>query len=145
VTSISSSLGLFGGQTGSLSVVINYNNGQVSGFATGGLQAGWNGAAAASVSTGFVYGNLRPNNSGFSGDFVTGYGSGPVFGGYGSFGNGISVFGASAGANLTGGAGGGANFTKTTNPHQFSLAVGSLFTTLLDNAHSFARRLICHQ
>ena len=71
--------------------------------------------------------------------------SGPVFGGYGSFGNGVFVFGASAGANLTGGAGGGANFTKTTNPHQFSLVVGSLFTTPLDNALSFARGLVCHQ
>lgn len=145
VTSVNGSLGLLGGQTGSLSVVINYQSGQVSGFATGGLQVGWNGGAAASASTGFVYGNLGPNNDGFSGNFVTGYGSGPVFGGYGSFGKGVAVFGASAGANLTGGAGGGANFTKTTAPCQFSPAVGSLLTTPLDDLLGLAKGLACHQ
>ncbi len=142
--SLNGSLGLLGGQTGSLSVVINYQSGQVSGFATGGLQVGWNGAAATSVSTGFIYGNLGSNNGGYSGPFVTGYGSGPVFGGYASFSNGVSVYGASMGANLTGGAGGGANFTETTAPHQFGPVVGSLFKTPLDNILSLAKGLACH-
>jgi hypothetical protein len=43
VTSVGGSIGGIGGENASLSVVINYNSGRVSGFVTGGLQAGWNG------------------------------------------------------------------------------------------------------
>ena len=61
---VSGSLGLIGGQTGSLQMVVDYDTGEISGFATGGLQVGWNGGASASVSAGLIYkssgGQFRP-------------------------------------------------------------------------------------
>jgi len=63
-------------QTSDLSVggeiVINYNSGQVSAFAYGGAQGGWNGGASASVYSGYVYGldnsngNYARGSSGFN-------------------------------------------------------------------------------
>jgi len=142
VTSVGGGIGGIGGQNGSLSVVVNYNSGQVSGFATGGLQVGWNGIAQASVSTGFIYGALGSNNSGFSGSFTTGSGSGATFGGYGSFGNGVQVYGGSLGASLTG-ATGTLSRTATSSPLQFGNILGSLAVTPLDNALSLARQAVC--
>ncbi len=55
VTSLSGSVGLVGGQQGSVQQVVNYTNGEVSNFLTGGLQVGWNGGASASASAGFIY------------------------------------------------------------------------------------------
>jgi hypothetical protein len=142
VTSVGGSIGGIGGQNGSLSVVINYNSGQVSGFATAGLQAGWNGIAQASVSTGFIYGGLGSNNSGYSGTFTTFSGSGATFGGYGSFGNRVQVFGPSLGASLTG-ATGTLSSTVTSSPLQFGEILGSLAVTPLDEALSFAKQAVC--
>jgi hypothetical protein len=143
VASLNGSLGLIGGQTGALSIVVNYTTGQVSGFATGGLQAGWNGAAAASISDGYIWGNLGQTNAGFSGRTVSGFGSGPVLGGYGSFGDGIRFFGATAGMNLMGGAGGGANFTFTSRPFQFPNMLGDLLKDPFDYVLSAARAAAC--
>ena len=64
---VSGGIGGIGGQTGSLELVVNYNTGQVSGFVSGGFQAGWNGVAQASASTGFIYGDLMADNSGYKG------------------------------------------------------------------------------
>ena len=50
---------------------MNYDSGQVSGFASGGFQLGWNGVAQGSAFTGFIFGNLKGDNSGYSGGFTT--------------------------------------------------------------------------
>jgi hypothetical protein len=142
VMSINGSIGGIGGQNGSLSVVINYASGQVSGFATGGLQVGWNGLAQASVSVGFIYGALRPNNEGYSGTFTTGSFSGATFGGFGSFGNGVQVYGGSLGTSLTG-VTGTLSRTVTSRPFQFGKTVGSFMMTPLDVVLSVARQGAC--
>jgi hypothetical protein len=142
VTSVNYSLGGIGGQNGSLSTVVNYDSGQVSGFATGGMQLGWNGLVQASVSTGFIYGALGSNNSGYSGTFTGGSFSGAAFGGFGSSGNGVQVYGASLGASFS-------PFTfavsrtATTSPLGLGSAIGTLFTIPLDNALTLARRTVC--
>jgi RHS repeat-associated protein len=142
VMSINGSIGGIGGQNGSVSVVINYASGQVSGFATGGLQVGWNGLAQASVSVGFIYGALRPNNEGYSGTFTTGSFSGATFGGFGSFGNGVQVYGGSLGTSLTG-VTGTLSRTVTSRPFQFGKTVGSFMMTPLDVVLSVARQGAC--
>lgn len=58
-----------GGQTGGLEALVNYNTGQVSGFAYGGLQAGLNGGLQGSVNAGFVW-SLGDSNSNYSGPFT---------------------------------------------------------------------------
>lgn len=55
VTSVGGSVGVIGGQTGSVSQVVNYNTGQASLFGSGGVQVGWNGGASAFASEGFVW------------------------------------------------------------------------------------------
>ena len=70
-TGVSGGIGGIGGQTGSLELVVNYQSGQVSGFASAGLQLGWNGGAQGSVFTGFIYWDLGANNSGYSGGFTS--------------------------------------------------------------------------
>jgi RHS repeat-associated protein len=79
---VSGGIGGVGGQTGSLELVINYNSGQISGFASFGLQVGWNGGAQGSAFTGFLYGQLNSNNSGYAGGFSTISGSVGPFGGF---------------------------------------------------------------
>jgi RHS repeat-associated protein len=100
VASGGGSIGGIGGQTGSLSVVTNYDSGQISGFATVGLQAGWNGVATATGSIGLIYGNLTSSNSTFAGKFKTLSGSGAE--GPGAFvswsASGVYVVGVSANA-----------------------------------------------
>ncbi len=68
VLSLGGGLGAIGGPTGSIQQVVNYNTGEVSFFASGGFQAGWNGVASGSVSGGFIY-NLGNSNANFSGPF----------------------------------------------------------------------------
>jgi hypothetical protein len=137
VTSVNGSIGGIGGQNGSLSAVVNYNTGQLSGFATGGLQLGWNGGAQASVSSGFIYGALGSNNSGFSGGFTTvSLSSGEGVGGFASFGNGVQVYGASAGISLIPSPTGGISRTQTSQP----LNMGSGLNNLFDDALYLARR-----
>ena len=70
VTSLNGSVGLVGGQQGSAQQVVNYNNGEVSKFLSGGLQVGLNGGAAASISGGLIYDTSGSfNNSDFRGPF----------------------------------------------------------------------------
>ena len=70
MTSAGGSVGLIGGETGSLQQVVNYNSGEVSNFASGGVQGGWNGGASASGSVGLIFqGNGQFTNSDFSGPF----------------------------------------------------------------------------
>jgi hypothetical protein len=71
--------------------VLNYNSGQVSAFAFGGFQLGWNGGISGSGYSGFIYG-LNNSNSNYSGGF-TGF----------NVGAGPGIFGASSSGGLTGG------------------------------------------
>ncbi len=66
---VSGGIGITGGQTGGLEVLVNYNTGQIGGFAYGGLQAGLNGGLQGSVNTGFVW-SLGDSNSNYSGPFT---------------------------------------------------------------------------
>ena len=50
--SLSGAIGVVGRQAATLEVVSNYNTGEVSGFACGGIQVGWNGAAVAGGTVG---------------------------------------------------------------------------------------------
>jgi RHS repeat-associated protein len=70
VTGVNGSTGGIGGVPGSLEVVVNYNSGQVSVFASGGVSVGWQGGAQGSAFTGYVYG-LKNDNSNYSGGFTT--------------------------------------------------------------------------
>ena len=129
MTSVGSSFGLIGGETGSLQQVVNYNTGEVSNFATGGVQAGWNGCASASASVGFVY---RPsgqfNNSDFSGPFnnvSVSASQGP--GGSASWAsNSVKVVSGSVSATLIPRATANYSYTWTSNP----LPAGSIWTNL---------------
>lgn len=122
-------LGGIGGVSGSVEVVINYNSGQVSIFGSGGLAAGWQGGAQTSAVTGYIWGHLKDDNSGYSGGFSTVYGS-ALLGAYhsessggitGTFGdmvpNGnVKVTGISVGASLVPFPTGGVTVTNYTNP-----------------------------
>jgi RHS repeat-associated protein len=101
---VSGGIGGIGGQTGSLELVVNYRSGQVSGFASGGFQFGWNGVAQGSVTTGVINGDLRADNSGYKGAFNSVSFNPAVLGGYASAssGGGTNVVGGSAGLNLLG-------------------------------------------
>jgi RHS repeat-associated protein len=78
VAGIGGATGGVGGPMGSLELVTNYNTGQVSGFASGGVYAGWNGGASATAFTGQVW-NVGTNNANYSGGFTGGSASvGPV-------------------------------------------------------------------
>jgi RHS repeat-associated protein len=89
---VSVGVGGVGSVGGGVEFVMNYNSGQVSAFAFGGVQAGWNGGASGSVYSGPVYG-LNDSNSNYSGGF-TGINGGA----------GIGIFAASTSGGLTGGA-----------------------------------------
>jgi RHS repeat-associated protein len=77
---VSGGTGLLGAGIGGGEIVINYNSGQTSAFAFGGLQGGWNGIVQGSAYTGFVYG-LNDSNSNYSGGF-TGVNGGAGLGGF---------------------------------------------------------------
>lgn len=118
---MSVALGGIGSVPGSVDMVVNYNSGQTSLFATGGGAAGWNGGASLTISTGLVYG-LDGTNGGFSGQFKGGsfYAPTPVpgVGGGGSVthGGGVTVTSAGLSAALAGKYGGGGSWTNTTKP-----------------------------
>lgn len=113
------------------------------GFATGPLQVGWNGGAQASISTGFIYGALGANNSGYSGRFTMGWGGGVLVGGFGSVGNGVKVAGVSIGANLTTTPAGGVSATQTLPPLTMGNALANPAATPLDQALILARQAVC--
>jgi len=129
--------------TGSVSTVLNYNTGQTSAFLTGGVHAGWNGVASASLSGGFIYGALGSDNRGFSDRFTTVQAStGEGLGGFASFGNGVQVYGASLGVALMPTPTGGIARTYTTQPLGTGPGLGP-FTNLLD-ASLFVARQLCN-
>jgi RHS repeat-associated protein len=77
---LSVSVGIVGGQIAAAEVVINYNSGEVSLFAAGGLQVGFNPGLQGQVYTGMIQ-NLGPSNSSYAGPFGTLQGGiGPVSG-----------------------------------------------------------------
>jgi RHS repeat-associated protein len=78
VSGVSGTLGLLGGPTGGVELVQNYRSGQISGFAFGGAQVGWNGGAAGNAYSGFVWG-LNDSNSNYSEGF-TGVNGSKTFG-----------------------------------------------------------------
>jgi len=119
VTSVNGSAGLVGGQQGSAQQVVNYNNGEVSNFLTGGLQAGWNGGVSASASAGFVYmSNGQFRNSDFSGPFNNVSASAPEGpGGSVSWAsNGVKIVQGGVGVSLIPGPTGNYSYTWTSNP-----------------------------
>jgi hypothetical protein len=110
---------------------MNYNSGQVSVFAFGGLQVGWNGALSGSVYTGFVNG-LDSSNSNYAGGF-TGFNAGAGAGGFVAASSGglaggpegwipnpraVTAGGVSLGAGVLGGFTFGGTVTNYTNPMQ---------------------------
>jgi hypothetical protein len=140
VATVGGSIGGIGSPTGSVSVVLNYNTGQTSLFATGGMQVGWNGGAQGQISAGFIYGALGPSSAGYSGDFSTASGSsGEGVGGYASFGQGVQVYGASVGATLLPTPTAGVAVTETSQPLNLGNALSDPFDLAL-----FAARQACN-
>lgn len=87
---VTASAGTLGGVTGSLERVVNFDSGQISGFASGGGFVGFNGGGSVSGSGGVIFGNLNGDNSNYSGPFTSGAVSvGPV---------GVSIASSSGGA-----------------------------------------------
>ncbi|HEY2352927.1 MAG TPA: RHS repeat-associated core domain-containing protein [Candidatus Acidoferrum sp.] len=72
VVSAGGSAGTLGGTTGSFDIVSNYDSGEVSLIGSSGGFVGFNGGGSAQVSSGLVFGDLRSNNSGYSGPFTSG-------------------------------------------------------------------------
>lgn len=125
-TSISASFGAVVSSSLSLAIVVNYRTGQMSLFNAGGAQLGWNGGFSAGLSTGPIYGPLRPGNGNYAGWFTGVTGSGRVLGGATlgvSKGGGpwVPTVGGSVGLSA---AGGGVNATYYERP----LDVGSVFS-----------------
>jgi hypothetical protein len=128
VVSLNGSIGILGGEQGSVQQIVNYNSGEVSDFATGGVQVGWNGGAGASVSAGLIYDTQgRFATSDFSGPFSNVSGStaeGP--GGSASWSGGVKVVQGSVGVSLIPGATGNYSYTWTSKP----LPAGNIWTNL---------------
>lgn len=110
---------------------MNYNSGQVSAYAFGGVQVGWNGGISGSVYSGFVWG-LNNSNSNYSGGF-TGVNGAAGLGGFAASSSGgltggpsglipnprgVTTAGVSFGAGVLGGFSGGVTATNYTNPAQ---------------------------
>jgi hypothetical protein len=110
---VSGGIGGIGRVGGGAEVVVNYNSGQTSAFAFGGLQLGWNGGVSGSVDSGFVYG-LNSSNSNYSGGFTGVNGDAAGLSPTG----GVRAAGLSLGAVLLGGFSGGVSATNYTNPLQ---------------------------
>jgi len=140
--SLSVAFGGLGAVNGEVGTVFNYNSGQSSVFATGGMSFGWNGGLSLTASTGLVYG-LDGTNNGFSGPFKGGsfYAPTPIpdVGAGGSVirGGGVTVVSAGASAALVGRYGFGVSKTNTTNPlnvGQFSGFTPVDYPTTLDTS-----------
>jgi len=147
VTSLGSYWGAVGSVGGSLDAVMNYNTGEVSGYATGGFQAGWNGGVSLTGSGGLIWG-LGKSNANYSGRFNGWYGSWSVpvepqfgLGGFkSSSSNGVTVLGASVGAALLGKLQGGKTWTDTTQP----LSLGKFTNFGLTDFALYLARQICN-
>ena len=128
-TSVNVAFGGIGSVSGGVDMVVNYNSGQTSLFATGGGTVGWNGGLSLTAPTGMVYG-LDGTNNGFSGPFkgASLYVPTPVpvvsAGGSITNGGGVTVLSGGASAALVGRYGGGASATETTNPFNVGDFIG---------------------
>ncbi len=120
-TSLSYAFGGIGSVNGEVDMVVNYNSGQTSVFATGGGAAGWNGGISLTGTTGLIFG-MDGTNNGFSGQFK---GANlyvptpiPLLGAGGSIthGSGVTVVSAGAGAALAGRYTFSGTWTNTTQP-----------------------------
>ena len=133
---VSGAIGVIGGQAGTLEVVTNYNTGEVSGFASGGVQVGFNGGASANVLL-VLISNLGNSIANYSGPFTNAAASVGAFGafiGLPSAGfsnplkidpNGASVGGVTAGASLFGAGAATASVTYYTKP----VSLGKIWST----------------
>jgi hypothetical protein len=83
---VSGGFGLTGGGIYGLEAVVNYDSGQISLFAFGGGQVGWNGIFSASAYSGFAYG-LNRSNTNYSKGFTGFNASGQTLGGFAAFSN----------------------------------------------------------
>ncbi|NUO95714.1 MAG: RHS repeat-associated core domain-containing protein [Gemmatimonadaceae bacterium] len=151
-TGATGGIGGIGSVGGGGEIVMNYNSGQTSAFALGGMQIGWNGGMSGSVYTGFVYG-LNDANSNYSGGF-TGFnvGAGPgIFAASSSGGltggtsnmapNGeVTAYGISLGAGLLSGFSGGVTATNYSSAQPIGRF--GAFTTL-DMLLFAARQILC--
>ncbi len=121
VMSLNGALGGLGAVGVEGDMVLNYNSGQTSLFATGGMSLGWNGGASATASTGLVYG-LDGTNNGFAGPFKGGsfYFPTPIpgvgAGGSVTHSGSVTVYSVGASAALAGRYAGGASVTTTSRP-----------------------------
>ena len=114
----SGTLGLIGEPTGGVELVLKYDSGQISAFAFGGAQIGWNGGASGTLYQSNVY-NLNNSNSNYAGGFKGVNGSGPIIGGFAAHAPGVTAVGASVGVSLLGGPFTfGVNRTEYTKPLQ---------------------------
>jgi hypothetical protein len=114
---------------------VNYNNGQVSNFVTGGIQVGWNGGTSASVSGGFIYDTQGHfTNTDFSGPFSSLSGStaeGP--GASVSWSGGVKVLQGGVGVSLIPGVTGNYSYTWTSKP----MPAGNIWTNLTNPLGAF--------
>jgi hypothetical protein len=118
VLSAGGGLGAIGSTQVSVNLVTNFNTGESNLFVTGGLQAGWNGAASGYVSGGSIYSNSTFSNSDFSGNFTNAsVNTRPGPGGFvSSSPNGTTVVGGSMGWSLLPSVTGGVSETETSQP-----------------------------
>jgi len=155
---VSGAIGIVGGQAGTLEVITNYNTGEVSGFASGGLQVGFNGGLSGNVMAGLIR-NL-PSNSSYSGPFTNGAASLGPFGGFvglssGGFSrplnidpHGAQVAGATLGKSGFGIASATASVTIYTKPRH----LGNIWTTpsalgpagMIANSALYGLRQLCN-
>ena len=118
VSGASGTLGLVSGATGGVELILNYDSGQISAFAFGGAQIGWNGGVSGSLYQGNVYG-LNNTNSNYAGPFTGVNGSGAMIGGFAAHAPGVNTIGASASWSLLSGPFSfGANRTMYSQPLQ---------------------------
>ena len=156
VRGASGATGILGGLEGGGEIVVNYDTGQTSAFAFGGVHAGVNGALSGTIYTGFAYG-LQGDNSNYSQGFTGFQSSLGLVGDVAIFANSsakggfvkgapgvvpdfqVTVYGAGVSANLmdlpyTG----NANTTYYSNPQQIGRFTGF---GLLDYVFYGARRI----
>ncbi len=97
---VQGSMGSKAGPTVGVELVQNFRSGQTSGFAFAGPQVGVVGGFSGQANTGFIWGDLKDDNSNYAGPFK-GVSASGKFGGFVQRGSGLTVVGASAGASVT--------------------------------------------
>lgn len=143
--SLSGAVGGLGAVSGEGDMVLNYNSGQSSLFATGGMAFGWNGGVSLTATSGLVYG-LDSTNNGYSGLFkgASLYAPTPVpfvgAGGSVIHGGDVKVISLGASAALVGKYGGGISTTNTSQP----LDVGNFVGFSMGDFAGYLARLPCN-